>query len=231
MATLKFSDGEEFELSGQLRKEHRADGWYVLGENKLIPVKDEQVADEYIYTYSQPYKYVKTEFENKLKELGFSYQCNTDGQYILCPCNESNSILNSHLILSEPVDSVIQGSRNNNKIQAIGLFTIRLSKEIKEQDFLTMAFQSTNNHNIEFIIIPIIELKRRLSENNRIATGKKGIKLVFWLMPDNCLYDCTNLGIEAEWYFMSKGLNGRLADGTELDYTDYLNRWDRLKMY
>jgi hypothetical protein len=53
MTTLKFSDGEEFDLSGPLRKEHRIDGWYVLGENKLIPVKNEQEADEYISTHSQ----------------------------------------------------------------------------------------------------------------------------------------------------------------------------------
>jgi hypothetical protein len=53
MTTLKFSDGEEFDLSGPLRKEHRTDGWYVLGENKLIPVKDEQGADEYISKHSQ----------------------------------------------------------------------------------------------------------------------------------------------------------------------------------
>jgi hypothetical protein len=54
MTTLKFSDDEEFELSGPLRKEHRTDGWYVLGENKLIPVKDEEEADEYIYKHYQP---------------------------------------------------------------------------------------------------------------------------------------------------------------------------------
>lgn len=54
MTTLKFSDGEEFDLSGSLRKEYRTDGWYVLGENRMIPVKDEQEADEYIYIQSQP---------------------------------------------------------------------------------------------------------------------------------------------------------------------------------
>ena len=52
MTTLKFSDGEEFDLSGSLRKECRKDGWYVLGENKLIPVRDEQEADEYISIHS-----------------------------------------------------------------------------------------------------------------------------------------------------------------------------------
>ena len=53
MTTLKFSDGEEFDLSGSYRKEHRTDGWYVLGENMLIPVKDEKEADEYISEHSQ----------------------------------------------------------------------------------------------------------------------------------------------------------------------------------
>ena len=54
MTILKFTDGEEFDLSGSFRKEHRIDGWYVLGENRMIPVKDEQEADEYISKHSQP---------------------------------------------------------------------------------------------------------------------------------------------------------------------------------
>jgi hypothetical protein len=54
MTILKFTDGEEFDLSGSYRKEHRTDGWYVLGENRMIPVKDEKEADEYIYEHSQP---------------------------------------------------------------------------------------------------------------------------------------------------------------------------------
>ena len=38
MSKLKFSDGEEFDLSGPLRVEERSDGWYVLGNNRMIPV-------------------------------------------------------------------------------------------------------------------------------------------------------------------------------------------------
>jgi hypothetical protein len=44
MSTLKFTDGEEFDLSGELRAEERYDGWYVLGENQMIPVCDEEDA-------------------------------------------------------------------------------------------------------------------------------------------------------------------------------------------
>ena len=54
MTTLKFSDGEEFDLSGSIRKECRKDGWYVLGEHMMIPVRDEQEADEYIFKHSKP---------------------------------------------------------------------------------------------------------------------------------------------------------------------------------
>ena len=53
MTKLKFSDGEEFDLSGSLRKEHRIDGWYVLGNNMMIPMKNEQEADEYIDKHFQ----------------------------------------------------------------------------------------------------------------------------------------------------------------------------------
>lgn len=38
MSKLKFSDGMEFDLSGPLRVELRVDGYYVLGENKMMAV-------------------------------------------------------------------------------------------------------------------------------------------------------------------------------------------------
>ena len=48
MSILRFTDGEEFDSCGPIRKEERYDGWYVIGENRLIPVKDEEEADEVI---------------------------------------------------------------------------------------------------------------------------------------------------------------------------------------
>ena len=41
MSKLKFSDGEEFDLSGPLRTEERSDGWYVLGNNKMMAVNSQ----------------------------------------------------------------------------------------------------------------------------------------------------------------------------------------------
>ena len=39
MSTLRFSDGEEFDTSVPLQLTLRKDGWYVIGEGNLIPVK------------------------------------------------------------------------------------------------------------------------------------------------------------------------------------------------
>lgn len=49
MGKLRFSDGEEFDTSGPLRKEERQDGWYVIGNGKLIPVGSEKEADDLIW--------------------------------------------------------------------------------------------------------------------------------------------------------------------------------------
>jgi hypothetical protein len=50
---LRFTDGESFDTSGPIRKEERYDGWYVIGEGKLIPVKDSKEADELIKTLTK----------------------------------------------------------------------------------------------------------------------------------------------------------------------------------
>ena len=42
---LRFSDGMEFDLSGDLRIVHRRDGWYVVGRGMLIPVADREEGD------------------------------------------------------------------------------------------------------------------------------------------------------------------------------------------
>lgn len=44
-ARLRFSDGMEFDLCGDLRVVHRRDGWYVVGRGMLIPVADCEEGD------------------------------------------------------------------------------------------------------------------------------------------------------------------------------------------
>ncbi len=40
MSILTFSDGETFDTSVELQLIHRKDGWYVIGEGYLLPVRD-----------------------------------------------------------------------------------------------------------------------------------------------------------------------------------------------
>ena len=55
MSKLKFSDGEEFDLGGSLRVEEQNDGWYVLGENRMIPVASQSEGLKLIETLKQEY--------------------------------------------------------------------------------------------------------------------------------------------------------------------------------
>lgn len=172
---------------------------------------------------------MKTQFESKLIELGFSYQSNPDCCYILNPNNGVNQTIKVRLICSEPVDGNKYGSNNGNEIESIGVFKFKLNSSESDSYFTTFAFQNSIKHQIEFIIIHTDELNRRLTKENRTRNGNHTRNIVFWLMPDRYIYNCTDVGIEGEWYYLSKGLNGRMADKTEWNYTEFLNDWDRLK--
>ena len=51
MTNLKFTDGVEFNTSGVLRVEERFDRWYVVGEGRLVPVRDRNDGEEYIKNF------------------------------------------------------------------------------------------------------------------------------------------------------------------------------------
>ena len=172
---------------------------------------------------------MKQGFEKKLKELGFSFQVIPYDFYILSPLNDVEKTIKIQLIYSEAADKRKYGSHNNNEIESIGLYKFKLNPSESQSDFIVFAFRNSKKERIEFVIIPTDELNQRLTKEYRTTNGTHKHKIVFWLMPDNCLYECTNLGIEGEWFYMSKGQNSRLADQTEWNYTEYLNRWDRLK--
>jgi hypothetical protein len=177
------------------------------------------------YKRTIPYINMKAEFENKLKELGFSFQCQTDDHYILSNKNDKDRIISIQLICSHQITESLHGSHNGTDIQSIGYFKLKLLPDTKEPESLGFAFQNTSKHCVEFIIIQKKELMKRLGMENWILTVTQKMGIVFWLMPDNHLYETTNIGIEAEWYYLSEGMNGRMADQTKLDYSEFLNNW------
>jgi hypothetical protein len=173
---------------------------------------------------------MKKEFEKWLETLDFSFKCYNCNFYSLFQNKEVSRNIIVQLVTSEPIDEIIHGSHNNNEIQAIGYFKFTFMIEVKEPDFYIMAFQNKRKSGVEFIIIRKLEFMKRLFLENRISPNNQEIALVFWYMPDNYLYEATDIGIQGEWYYMSKGLRGRMADKTILDYSEFLNDWNRLIM-
>lgn len=173
---------------------------------------------------------VKAALNEKLVELGFDIMDEEPNISRLKLCGVYSREITVQLIVSEPIDELIHGSQNENEIQAIGYFRFVIPSEGKEPDFYILAFLNPSGNLVEFVIIPGAELKKRLINRELISVDNPEIEIVFWLMPDSCLYETTNVGAEGEWYYMSKGFNGRMADGTDWDYTEFLNHWDRLTM-
>lgn len=174
---------------------------------------------------------MNTEFEKNLIRLGFSYQRHTDDLYILSRNDDERLQIKVQFISAEPNLEVLRSSPNGNKLQAVGSFKLTL---MKENDIFVFAFENTIKICVEFIIISSKEFKRRLFESYRIFRDNHILSIVFWLLADgyndNKLYETTDFGIEWEWYFLSKGENGRMVDDTDLDYSEFLNNWEKLKM-
>ena len=53
MSILRFSDGITIDTSGELRARKLKDGWYVVGEGMLIPVRDLKDAKQTILSLNQ----------------------------------------------------------------------------------------------------------------------------------------------------------------------------------
>lgn len=176
---------------------------------------------------------MKTEFEKRLEEHGFSYQRYADDNYSLGFRNGVDRITKVHLICSEPADESVLGSHNGNSVKSIGHFKLSLKGKYINRGFLIFSFQNKRDHFYEYIIIPSFEFKRRITKGNRHLIVNNEIELVFWQMFDahnnKKLYDCTNISAESEWFYLSLGLYSRMIDGSVWDYSEFLNNWEGLK--
>jgi len=171
---------------------------------------------------------LQLDFENKLSQLGLSYSVHHDAYYTISIRIDSENPSVVRLMQSLRVNNRVHVSKNGNQILAIGLFKNKFLTSVFEPDILVFAFQNPVKNQAEFLIVPTLEFCRRHVEMNSKSVRRKGIEMVFWLMEDGFVFDATNISVEAEWYFMSKGVCGRMATGSELDYTEYLNGWRRL---
>lgn len=166
---------------------------------------------------------MKPEFESKLKEKGYSYNLDPDGYYKISPIKRISLPIKVQLVVSKSVNQIIHGSQNGNELDAIGHFQFKLATEEKP-DIVIFVFQHMRDDCPVYMIIPAETLRKRLEKNTIRSLSREYFELRLWLM-DGQLYDTTNFGLEAEWFYLSDGKNGRMVEGTIWNYTSFLNHW------
>ena len=164
-------------------------------------------------------------FLKAVKEHDLSVYFHRNDHYILIKGGDSSRIVSIQLICSTKIDHAIHGSSNGNEPESIGHFKFTVPKWEEHFNFYVFAFVNAEKTDSEFVIVSDEVLRSRLTKLNRIPASGEKAELTLWLMPDHCVYDCTNISVEGEWYWLSKGVNGRRADGESNDFTQYLNNW------
>ncbi|HCY75955.1 MAG TPA: hypothetical protein DHV28_08530 [Ignavibacteriales bacterium] len=119
----------------------------------------------------------------------------------------------TYYINSLPVEPNKYGSKNDTPIKAIGVFQFDLEGLI-ESELISFSFPNYIDNRTEEVIVPYYELIERIIRNHSYSPNL----LVLWLMPDDTVYNATNLGIEGEWFFIAVGM----GEGTPMDFTQYL---------
>ena len=170
----------------------------------------------------------RSSFFEKLREFGLTVYSYRNNFFILIKGNDSSRIVCVEFVSSARVKSEIHRSPNGNILNGIGRFKFTIPKWEEKVNYYIFAFLNTPNREIEYIIVPNAILRNRFQNQNRLPTGAQKAELTLWLMPDRKVYDTTDLSMEGEWYTLSKGTGGRMADGTEMDYSEFLNSWDIL---
>lgn len=131
------------------------------------------------------------------------------------------------LILSEQVDTARHRSRNNNPLAGIGVFSFRLPEADALPDYFILAFENLISQAPEFVVVSNTGFTKRVKERKLLTDNSVYMRL--WMMDDRCVYETTGIGMEGEWYFLGKGINGRMADNTVTDYTGNLNAWHTIR--
>lgn len=171
----------------------------------------------------------RTSFLTALKANGLTVYVSKNNFYILIKGNDSQRIVAVEFVTSFRVNPKIQGSLNGNVLNGIGQFKFTIPKWEEKISHYIFAFLNYRDHEIEYVIVPDEVLRARLKNREHFPEKGKKAELVLWLMEDHCVFDVTHIsGGEGEWFMLSKGVNGRMADGTDLDYTKHLDNWNIL---
>ena len=152
----------------------------------------------------------------------------TDGFFELTRTSLPVRIITAQYVPSMSVNKYFHGSSNNTEIDTIARFEVPEFEKKSPPSFYIFPIHNTKRGKLNFAVIPSQIVIERIYLRHQNDLIKRPLEVTFWLMPDDCLYDCTNVSAEGEWFFLSKGANGRIADDTDWNYTPFLNNWQLL---
>ena len=166
---------------------------------------------------------VKTATHQAIIENGYTITFEgTDGYYLI-KNNKDFRTISIQLVISNSVD-INRQSPEGNEIYSMNYLHLHVPIGEPYPDFYVLALENAVADRPEFIIIPSITLNEKLFEMGLI--WKRNVALSFLLYPDGKVFDITNISGEGRWYLLRKGIGGRMADGSQYDYSEWLNNWD-----
>lgn len=169
-------------------------------------------------------KLLKQYFEKELKGHGLSFVID-DNLYVIQDDDKEQPKAVIQYIESLQPDQIKHGSKNGTHIRTIAYFNFKVSSE-QTPDIFVLGFLDMVSNHTQHIIIPHKDFFSRLGKLS--TSERKGMDVVLWQMSNSTVYNTTNISAEGEYYYLSKGVNGCMADNTDWDYSEFLNAWDRL---
>ncbi len=172
-------------------------------------------------------KAIKSAIHKSLTENEFVITFEGNDGYYLIQNNNSFRTFSMQLVLTNSV-AVKRQSKESNEI-SMNYFKLNIPIGQEYPVFFLMALENAGADYPEFIIIPSSKLSEKLFDLG--IAWKRKVELCFLVYPDGKVFDTTSLSGEGRWYLLSKGLDGRLADGSIYDFSEWVNYWDGLNYF
>jgi len=166
------------------------------------------------------------QFESKLMESHLRFEQDAGSIYTVIKENPHH-LIRIRLLTSDNNRTENLISPNGNSLLSVAKFGIRLV-DLANSEYTILGFVNLKTLKTEFVVISTNEFLKKTSISEPGSINSQIVNLRFWLMEDRSLFETMNMSLEGEWYFLSKGFNGRLADKEEWCFTSYLNNWGPL---
>ena len=172
-------------------------------------------------------KAIKTAIHKSLNENEFVINFEGNDGYYMIKNNNDFRTFSMQLVIANSIDIKME-SNESNKV-SMNYFKLNIPIGQEYPAFFIMALENAGANYPEFIIIPSMKLSEKLFDLG--ISWKRKVELCFIVYPDAKVFDITSLSLEGRWYLLGKGINGRMADGSVYDYSEWVNYWDGLNYF